>query len=95
MVYEYLPTSTDVFVHGVFPKALKDDRAIILTTMTFPTALLATCIVIHDEAAPILQKVIRDDRPTGALFLKHWIAHWIVDDLLDLVDLTLEAWGRL
>lgn len=61
MIYENLlaPTGTKVYDIATATGATR----MILTMKSFPTALLATCTFIHQEAAPILHKAVREHQP--------------------------------
>jgi hypothetical protein len=58
-VYEQLPTSTVSVVHR-FPAF---GASLLFAATKFQTALLATCKIIKDEAAPVLQKAMMEVQP--------------------------------
>lgn len=57
-IYEQLPTSTVSVV-----QRLPNDCSLLFTAPKCQTALLATCKIINEEAAPVLQKVMMELQP--------------------------------
>ena len=58
VVYEQLPISTVSVSHG-----LRVGNSLLFTVPKFQTALLATCKIINEEAAPVLQKAMIEVQP--------------------------------
>lgn len=58
VVYEQLPISTVSVAHGLLV-----GNSLLFTVPKFQTALLATCKVINEKAAPVLQKAMMEVQP--------------------------------
>lgn len=57
-VYEHLPISTVSVVQN-----LRRKNSLLFTAPKFQVALLATCKIIHEEAAPVLHKAMMETLP--------------------------------
>ena len=58
VVYEQLPISTVSVAHGLLV-----GNSLLFTVPKFQTALLVTCKIINEEAAPVLQKAMMEVQP--------------------------------